>query len=596
MRQLVCLSLLALACDRRPIASEASVVAITLDGAWSNKTWISEPYGAARNTPVRLSTTVTVPEAFADTPSTLVLEGLWWSTRIWVDDIEVGTVVGGRPPAKLALPEGLSAGEHVLSLVVSGPYGVSSFAHGGGLGSGASTVRPTLHRPPVLEVGTQVPMETAGIRLQPDGAVAFVQFDSRAVPEGASARIFTALDGRIHTDFGVHPVEADGSIRTPPQQVEQPLWSWGDPALTHMMVELRDATGAPIATYSTRTGLRSTQLSASGLQINDEVGTAVAIRVPWGLGEPDLLTVFAGAAGAGVNAVELHGSMVHSQQLDIADELGIPIVQLPRCVGRVKRPPGTGAGLLETLREQDIKLVRGVGAHPSVVSWLLEGDRHDLGPGRRESDEQPPWTSVITSDPMHRPVAGANIPGTLLRITDLRSSTVDCPSGCAGKWIVEATFRIGPVPDLWSNVASAWSKVFATGIPGGTLPSPNAAELGRWTAAFGPVLKKAGVRPFPLDRSRRASSRVQVEGAVPGTLVWAEAPGMTLRGAQVGSEGTAQFDVWYEGPATVRGEGWSRDVTLTPMTWEGVRMYGYPTTVKAPAVQTPSKSAASPAG
>ena len=65
--------------------------------------------------------------------------------------------------------------------------------------------------------------------------------------------------------------------------------------------------------------------------------------------------------------------------LSLADELGIPLV-VCRDAPAGGRPPGGGGGLIETLREQDRRMVVGVG-RTSVVSWLVEGDRQILGPG-----------------------------------------------------------------------------------------------------------------------------------------------------------------------------------------------------------------------
>ena len=587
MRFTACFALSLVACGRGPVAPEASTVSITLDGAWTNKPWLADPPGPPTGFPTRLSTTLVVPAALAGQPAELVLEGLWWSAVVFVDGQRVGTVVGGRAPARLELPSGLSAGSHTLGLSIAAPRGVSKFAHGGGLGSATSTVRGTLHRPPRLEFGAPVATRSAGIRVAPGGATAFVSFEPSAVPEGSTVHLFTALDGHVQTDFGTATVQADGAARSVARAVDQPLWSWGDPELTHLMAELTDPSGQPVGTFSTRTGLRSTALAADGLRINDTSGPAVAIRVTHGLAEPSFLETFSAAVPGGVNAVEIHGAMADGQLMDFADELGVPIIHLPRCVGRVGRPPGNGEALVETLREQDEALVRAVGAHPSVVSWLVEGDRQVLGPGRNESGDLPPWTAAIPGDPMRRPVAGVDLPGTLLRITDLRAGAINCPAGCDGKWIVESTFRIVPAPNLWALVAGAWSKAFATGIPGGTLPTPSEVEQQAWAAAFAPVLAEAGVEPFPLDRKRRARSRVAVTGASPGSLVWVTAPGMTPRGSQVDASGAAVVDVWYAGTATIHGDGWTHSAELAPMQWQGTKLFGYSTAVSPPAGPPP---------
>lgn len=559
-----------------------SHVSVVLDGTWSSRPWVGGVKAPPGGHPVRLSTTFSVPASLADQPVELELEGLWWSANVWLDGERLGAVVGGNPPVTTSLSEGLAAGDHTLSLVVAAPRGVSAFAHGGGLGSNTRPDHATLHRPPRLRFHTGSGVTSGGVRLHDAGATAWARVDPRRLPEGAQVHFFTALDGRRVTDFGTVRVGDASHVESVPTAPRDPLWSWGDPALTHLFVEVQSADGTVVDTWSVRTGLRSSRLTPSGLELNADRSPAVAVRVLHGLDEPDLLTVLEGAVPAGVNAVELHGDMVDSQVLSLADELGLPLVVLPRCVGRVGRPPGTGSGLADTLRAQDERTVRGVGAHPSVVSWLVEGDRQNLHPGRQDDGELDAWTSAIPADPMKRPVAGIDVPGTLLQITDLRTSATTCPAGCGGKWIVESTFRIVPMLDHWGAVARGWQAAFALGIPGGTLPTASDEERSAWAAAFSTVLADSGVRAFPLDRTRRASSRVRVTGLAPGALVWVAAPGTTLHGAQANDDGVAEVDLWFEGEATVHGPGWSEAVEVAPMTWRGTRLFGHVAEVAAP--------------
>jgi hypothetical protein len=95
-------------------------------------------------------------------------------------------------------------------------------------------------------------------------------------------------------------------------------------------------------------------------------------------------------------------------------------------------------------------------------------------------------------------------------------------------------------------------------------------------------VKASGALSFPLDERRRASSRVQVRGADPGELVWVEAPGTTLVGAQADASGQAVVDVWYDGVATVRGAGWESSVRLEPMEWRGTKVFGHVAEVTVP--------------
>ena len=54
-----------------------------------------------------------------------------------------------------------------------------------------------------------------------------------------------------------------------------------------------------------------------------------------------------------------------------SDELGIPVILLPRCIGRSLDHGNTvSESLFERLVDQDRRLVESTSTHPSVVLWM----------------------------------------------------------------------------------------------------------------------------------------------------------------------------------------------------------------------------------
>jgi hypothetical protein len=95
------------------------------------------------------------------------------------------------------------------------------------------------------------------------------------------------------------------------------------------------------------------------------------------------------------------------------------------------------------------------------------------------------------------------------------------------------------------------------------------------------VAAAIGAPALPLDR-RRASSRVAVSGAVPGSPVWLEATWLTPVGAIADSRGRAKLELWHDGQATVHCGGDQVEVTLRPDEWRDLQRTDQATDVDLP--------------
>jgi len=109
------------------------------------------------------------------------------------------------------------------------------------------------------------------------------------------------------------------------------------------------------------------------------------------------------------------------------------------------------------------------------------------------------------------------------------------------------------------------------------VPNPNSPA--GWAESWAAAAEALGV-PALDTGCRRASSVLQVEGLPPGATVWLSAPGMTAVGAIADPAGTARFEVWYDGAATLTVDGQTREVKLRHGTWKGMVRQGETPTVR----------------
>lgn len=553
---------------------ESPRLSITLDHGWTSRPWSAAARPAVPGTSVRSSVSVVVPDSLpADTHAALELNGLWWAASVSVDGHPAVKATGGQGSVWLDLGP-LPPGPHKLSLAVSPPpSGLSDFALGGGLGPRESRRVATLTQPPRLHLHPPVWVSGATLRLQRGQASGWASIDGLDTDGTATAHFSVVRDGKVVADLGEAPV-VGGVATTPPRPYTGPTWEWGAPELVHLVVDLLDADGTPLDRHTVRTGAREVSLSRDGLAVNDVQGAVFAVRVVHGDDQPDLLTTLSALSPGGANAVELHGDVLDPTLLRLADELGVPVVVLPRCVGRLGKPKGAASELTAMLEALDNAVLQDALAHPSVVAWLMEGDRQLLHPGAHQTSELSPWTTRLAADPQDRPVVGEDLPGTVLRVADLSQGRFDCPGGCTGRWAVEATVRVQPLPDYWLRFAGIWQQFLETGVPGGTLPTPPAGEEALWTGAFGPVARAVDAPAWTLSHRRRGPSRVVVSGAKPQGLYWVEVPGLAAVGATATAAGEVAIDVWHRGDVRVRGPGLDTEVFVWPLRWEGVKLYG----------------------
>lgn len=493
--------------------------------------------------------------------STLVLEDPWWRVHVTVNGVDAGEATGGLGPVSIHVGEHLKAGENLISAVVSppprsGPGAVSRLPTNGersGTTLGESTLlrlRPSCH--------------VDDLALRTEGEEVRVVVRIRGAPAGARVGAIAVLDGEIVQDLGLADVE--GELTTlPAVRWEGQRWSplsEESGGLVHVVARIEGADGVVLDRLSRRTGVRSMDAGEEGFTLDGRRFPLLADRIQDGV-TPHLQ--LAGVEAAGINALEAHGHLPPRALLDEADELGLPVVVLPRCVGTVWRgQSGDRWAELDRWREelsrQDEAVVWYAAGHPSVLLWACEGSP---ALARRLCER------IASSDPTDTPVAAVDLASRSISGVDAEFAVERGADDQAPAWIVE----IGKIQGGHSIGGIAQHFVEASGgVYGGVALSapPREEDAKEWRSEWRDVADSLGVRATSTG-NRRARSRVRVTGLDPGQPVWLEAVGLHPRGAVASSRGVAIIDLWHRGACTLRAGSETREVTLEPDRWKALK-------------------------
>jgi hypothetical protein len=373
------------------------------------------------------------------------------------------------------------------------------------------------------------------------------------------------LDGERLNWGGSGVVDAEGIARVPPMAWPGPRWRPDDEeggGLVHLALTLVDDAEQVLDRVSVRAGVRAVSFEDGGLLLDRAPLRMMAIRAETDRPPHAHLR---GWRGAGINALEVHGSAPSSEWLAEADELGLPVVVLPRCDGPLWR--GVHArqrrAQLEQwsseLAAQDREIAWRAAAHPSVSLWACEGDK-DLAGAL--------CGNLTVLDPRATPAAGVQLGSWPLPAEGLMEAG---PGGGPGPvavepgWIVEltgATDAVGP-----TRAATTFVEACQQGAVGGVISPPGPpGDRAEWQRAWSGAAQELGM-PALDSSDRRAGARLRVRGLDVGHIAWLEVPGLTTVGVVAGQDGTVLLEAWHRGPATVAVDGGSRRVELAPDTW-----------------------------
>jgi len=560
---LVLLLLLA-ACTGTPAADPTGRASLDLAAAFDRKPWSA---GGREGRELRLEARFDLPADRVMLGSVLVLEGVWWTVQATVNGSALPPATGGLAPVALPVGPHLRAGANTLVLELSPPTpGTPPLLTGGGLASGArwKPDRADLQVAPRLELRPEAHVQTVALpldngRVTPTARVA-------GAPAGSRVRFSVSLDGEQIADLGEGSV-AEGRAAAPMTAWSLDPWRPGDPALYLVQAELLGPDGVLLDRMSRRTGALEVDADASGVSVSGGSVRLMAVRIT--SHDADLPGRFAELAPGGVNGVELHGELARSRWLDQTDELGLPTVVVPRCVGRTNKGSPTEA-ILAAQHAQDLRMVDHLAHHPSPLLWATEGSTADS----QKKNPGPPkvlYTDGLLEDPLDRPVTQHDLPARVQRVGPGTPGSAPYDSceveGCEEAWLTEVTWRGAPTPSMWAQMGARTRHALTEGgALGVVIPTPQRQGDAAWAPAWAAVGAAVGARPSPRGPFR-ASSMVQLSGGRPGATVFVEASGHPTVGTVLDGSGAGTLRLWHVGPASVVSDGRRLPVTLTAGRW-----------------------------
>ncbi len=534
------LALLALGCGNRSVAPQENSnfrATIQLPNRGSTHSRVSR-------------VTFNLSEKEVASHAELSIVDFWWSIAMTINGQSVEQVTGGVYPASIDVGQYLRVGENTIEMRFMAPVGVSPIVTGGRF-------------EPRVVGGKWV----GSLNLSPSNGLESLEFPMHngeitprvTLREGTSTgvvRFFAALDGEIIQELG--RVDIGEQRQVVGDSVEWSGESWGfetgGNALYEFGAELLGPDGTVIDRSMFRTGVRDVGIVEGALHIGGESVKLIGVRVESGW--DSLSRELEPIAPLGINAMELHGMALRDGWLNEADELGLPLVVLPRCDGNVNVRAEDVESNIQKLTAQDEALIGSVNAHPSVLMWTNEGDEHAVGMISR----------TYQGDPHNRPIAGVDIPSwTIAMNRNQRNGSY------FSSWIVEVTLGRGMEP---SRAVAALGEAMEQGAIGGILPLPKTIRYSdNWRISWSDVLSELSEG---LDRVEpdgfRGMSEVRVTGLTPGNVVYLEAPLTETVGVIAGADGSAFISTWYKGDATLRVGEITQTVSIMPNIWRGFQL------------------------
>lgn len=494
--------------------------------------------------------------------ATLILPGLRGRAQLTLNGEDLPELNGGPGPTEVPLGGRLRGGSNDLRALVDSPAELPVLVTNGCVRH--PTLGPDVHL--ILHPASWV----RSVVLVGDGEKVGAAVRVRGQPAGSSVQVEAWLDGERLAWSGSAVVGVDGEARVPGTGWPGPRWrpgESGDETLVNVVAILLDGEGRILDRASRRAGVREVLHDGGELELDGEPHRLMAIRADPETPPHEQLETW---LGGGVNAAEIHGVAPSPSWLAESDELGLPVVVLPRCDGRlwVGIDPAQQRRVLEShtaiLEAQDRQLAWESAVHPSLALWACEGSR----------DASSALCKHLTAgDPRGTPAAGVQfsswpLPGEGLR-DDLLTGEAALRDFATDGWIVE-TMMEGEATTA-AQAAASFVRACEKGALGGVIPPPAAMEApSAWQKAWAKAARDLKV-PTLDPEGRRASARLRVRSLRSGQTAWLEVPGLTPVGTVAGAGGTALLGAWHRGAAAVVVDGIRREVDLSPVSWRGLQ-------------------------
>ena len=535
----------------------------TLSEGWDRQPWEAD-YKAPNGQSLRLKTRVNIPSDYPIEGSQLRLSGLWWSASATVNSTAIDSVSGGIIPVTIDIGPHLKHGENDIELLIQPPSGLSSLLTGGSL----SSVNPQsnaslLASPPVLQLRPKQHIKSSTVSVDQAGIHPWAKL-SHAL-EGHFVHFELCTEESCFLDFGEANVN-NGVATLPSANWDKPNWGFAEPVFYILKSTLKSPSGTTLHKHQTRVAPRKLDQIETGIAINDTPIPLLGARMVYRIGGEDWSMRMKKYTQGGVNSLELHGEWLKEDWLNRADEMGIPLVVVPRCIGRCNmRKPGTTEGRESIHEAQDARMVSAFLNHPSRVLYALEGPVKNI----------PLWTEVLLDDPLHTPVAGHHFPARILRLErGPNGFEPQCqPKDCTGAWLTETTMRLASADVPWQDVAKEYEKAIRLGSVGGIVPTPNTKQVKQWQSAWKPLSERLAI-PQLSEGPFRAAAQLEVKGLKPYAALEINRSNRHPIVVTANSEGIAKIKIWAEGQIELRSDNEVRTLQVQSAQWNNFEYSG----------------------
>ncbi len=574
-RLVLCL-LGALACSQAPPELTGHAV-LELRAAWPESTWKPPVDETGTRIPgveyLELETEVELTADQLGRGSVLVFEGLIGQAVVAVNGQTRPAVLGEPGPVEVIVGPYLQAGSnHFLIRLQERPEPSPLLA-------GTDILGPELAAPYLLLRPAQS-LTLATASLQPNGRLN-LRAQTQNAPSGSRVSFEAWLDGTRLAEFGsARVIEQEASLFG--TTWSGPLWgleNTPEGQLFHLRAQLLDSRGRLLSEASWRTGLRTLELRDNKAFLNDQSIFLVGGRVT----DLSLVSLLEVLAPAGLNLVEYHGRFPLRAEFAMADELGIPLVVLPRCDGRIHVDITELRTHTVELSAQAQRMMDSAAHAPSLLVWSTEGRGATPGPegkGHRTGSVKKRYIVDMRGDTVSRVVAewdlvtvslpvdaGMQVGTGARTFASLVAHHVEGDISGSPLWIPELYLSPGETLAPPTRIAETLELALHEGAVGAVLPGiPSPPNQQEFQETLAQLASRLSIPSLNLE-GRRAQARIEVQGLRPGQVAWLTLPGGVRTGAIADAEGTADLSAWHQGTAQVEVDGVQTEIELTPGAW-----------------------------
>ena len=515
-----------------------------------NEGWNRQPWKQHNTTQkeIYLQTTITIPKDRPLPGSVLVFEGFWWKGVVTINKQEIH-FTGGLYPTQVKVGKLLKHGQNNIKISIKGPKELSSRTTGGRLNSlHTDHSLPQLLRPPVLLLRPQIHLQNIWLTTSNNQVTAKAEVNA---PDGSKVTYQAVLDGKVMASLGTATVNANKAFATP-QDIPTTRWAFDKSNLFHLVATLSDKNGKVLDRMDVRTGIREVNIDGS-VNINKTAIPILGVRIT--SLQKNITKAIREYKKAGVNAIEFHGEMIDRISLGILDELGIPVIIVPRCIGRTNYHKKNEIDD-ETLAQQDQRFVSAIRNHPSLILIALEGQYEGISLNSKH----------LTNSEL--PIVGNKNQTARMRFTE--DFTPQClPNKCTDKWLIEMTFRGSRTKD-WKRITNGFMQQVKGGIIGAILPVPQRQDRTSaidWQNHWKTISQQLNI-PQLKGTPVRASTALTVTNLT--TSSWpliVSVPLLSDQAKSVSPRQATSFYLWHRGKVRVRYQDSSTVHSITGGQW-----------------------------